>query len=329
MTAPRVSVIVPAYNYAHFLGEALESVVAQTMSDWECVVVDDGSTDNTLAVAEAWTARDSRIRYIRQKNAGPSTARNNGIRQSSGAYLQFLDADDRLAPEKFEAQAAWLDVHQEVDILIGPAAFFRTETPHEELQSLHGGLSKALAPRIAGTDEARLLLEHYNITVISAPLVRRSVVERAGFFNERITHAEDWDLWLRCGATGARFGYLDHARALALIRTHSDSASRSTDRFMRDLIVAGSTFPPDAPLPRVYDMAAGIGDFVTGRHRLRGARRIFRAARSAEVTLWKIRWLAYAAAALVLPRRFFWWVVTRPMPERGLELLRRFGRARV
>ena len=154
-------------------------------------------------------------------------------------------------------------------------------------------------------------------------------IKPSGTPNERITHAEDWDLWLRCAAGGSRFAYLDHTRALALIRTHDESASRSMESIVRDLIVAAHSFPAETPLPRVYQMAAGVGEVVNEQQRLRGARHIFRAARAADVTLWKIRWLAYATAALLLPRRLFWWVVTRPMPERGLELFRRLGRTRV
>jgi len=323
MTAPRVSIIVPAYNYGRYLGDALESVVAQTMSDWECIVVDDGSTDDTPMVAQRWSTRDSRIRCLRQKNAGPSAARNLGIRQSSGDYLQFLDADDRLARDKLELHAAWLDSHPDTDIVIGPAAFFDTTAPDVELQSLHGRLSRPLHPRIASTDEARRLLEHFNIMVISAPLVRRTAVQRAGFFNERITHAEDWDLWLRCAAAGSQFTYLDHSRALTLIRTHEGSASRSMENMVRDLIVAAHSFPAEMPLPRVYQMAAGVGEVVAEQRRVQGAKRIFRAARAADVGLWKIRWLLYAVAALLLPRKLFWWVATRPMPERGLELIRK------
>src|SRR5215208_6900864 len=93
---PLVSVVVPSYNYGHLIRETLESLAAQTYAAWECVVVDDGSADDTRAVVEAYAATDPRVRYVRQENARQGAARNNGIRHSSGAYFQFLDADDTI-----------------------------------------------------------------------------------------------------------------------------------------------------------------------------------------------------------------------------------------
>jgi glycosyltransferase involved in cell wall biosynthesis len=322
---PRVSVIVPCFNYAQTLGETLQSVLAQTLPEWECIVVDDGSTDDTRGAVAAFAARDARIRYLRQENRGPAAARNRGIEAAAGRYLQFLDADDLLAPDKLAVQASSLDAHPGVDIVIGPATFFRTSDPDTELYSLHGHLSRPMAPRISGTAEALQLLEHFNIMVTPAPLVRRSVVVRHGGFNEAMHGSEDWDLWLRCALAGAGFAYLDHPHALARIRTHGASASRSTARMTRGLIDGTRTFR-GPQLPRIYELAAGIGAVVDDNRRLHGARQILRAARRATVTVSRVRWLVSGIAALLLPRRLFWWLVTRPMPERGLELLRKLRR---
>jgi glycosyltransferase involved in cell wall biosynthesis len=322
---PRVSVIVPCFNYAHTLGETLESVLTQTMPEWECIVVDDGSTDDTRDTVAAFAARDARIRYIRQENRGPAAARNRGIEAATGTYLQFLDADDLLAPDKLAVHASHLDDHPAIAVVIGPATFFRTTDPATELYSLHGHLSRPMAPRISGTAGALQLLEHFNTMVTPAPLVRRSVVMQQGGFNEAMHGSEDWDLWLHCALAGAGFAYLDHPHALARIRTHGASASRSTERMTRGLIEGARTFR-GPQMPRIYEMAAGIGAVVDeGRH-LRGARQILRAARRATVTVSRVRWLVYGIAALLLPRRLFWWLVTRPMPERGLELLRKLRR---
>ncbi|HEX6160191.1 MAG TPA: glycosyltransferase [Thermoanaerobaculia bacterium] len=315
-----ISVIVASYNYGHLLGEALQSVLAQTTGDWECIVVDDGSTDDTASVVARFD--DSRIRSVRQENRGLAAARNRGLAEARGAYLQFLDADDRLAPEKLAVQAAFLDAHAEVDIVIGPVTFFRSEAPDVVLYSLRGHLSRPLAPRVESTSEAMRLLEHMNIMVVTAPLVRRSVLERAGAFNERLRACEDWDLWLRAARSGASFRYVDHPTSLAFVRTHETSMSRSGERMTLGLIEGSRTWEGGDPLPRVYEMAAGLAGVMEG-HRLRGARRILRASRRATVLFARLRWLAYGVIALVLPRRLFWWCVTRPMPERALELLRR------
>ena len=326
----RVAVVIPIYNYAHFLPEALQSVIGQTMTDWECVIVDDGSTDSTPEVAARYVARDPRIRYVRQENRGPSAARNTGLRASSAPYVQFLDADDKLAASKLEIQARFLDEHPGVDLVYGLATFFRTEEPQRVLYSMYGHLSRPIMQKVFDREQALEKLQQFNITPPVALLVRRSALERAGWFNEATRGCEDWDLWLRCAIAGSEFRYLESDEAVGFIRTHASSASRSSELMMRGLIHAASTFPATAAarhwkepmLPAVYEMAMGISDVEHGK-RLRGVRRLWRASRAAKSTLVRSRWSAYAAAACVLPARAFVWFVTRPMPERGLELLRR------
>src|SRR5262249_51410620 len=107
--AALVSIIIPCYNQAHFLGEAIESVLAQSHSHHEIVVIDDGSTDNTRAVAGRYPG----IRYIRQVNCGLSAARNTGLRCSQGDYIVFLDADDRLFPQALRIGLESLTSHPE------------------------------------------------------------------------------------------------------------------------------------------------------------------------------------------------------------------------
>src|SRR3977135_80341 len=102
MNLPLVTVIIPSYNYGHLIGQTLESVQAQTYLNWECFVVDEGSTDHPRTVVFRYAEKDERIRYIRQNNLRAGTARNNGIRNSRGKYLQFLDADDLIERTKIE-----------------------------------------------------------------------------------------------------------------------------------------------------------------------------------------------------------------------------------
>jgi glycosyltransferase involved in cell wall biosynthesis len=99
-----ISIIIPIYNQANWLAEAVESAKAQTYGDWECILVNDGSTDNSREVSLDLAKQDSRIRYLEQKNQGPSAARNFALDAVRGDYIQFLDGDDRLAPRKFELQ---------------------------------------------------------------------------------------------------------------------------------------------------------------------------------------------------------------------------------
>ena len=98
---PLVSVIVPTYNYGHFIEETLECLCSQTYPNWECVVIDDGSTDDTAERVARFIERDSRFKFLRQTNARQAAAKNNGLRNSVGQYIQFLDADDLIEPQKF------------------------------------------------------------------------------------------------------------------------------------------------------------------------------------------------------------------------------------
>ena len=96
---PKISVVVPCYNQGKFLSEALDSVLAQTLQEWECIVVDDGSTDNSADIAKAYCAKDNRIRYVYQENAGPSAARNKGVSLTSAPLVFFLDGDNVILSE--------------------------------------------------------------------------------------------------------------------------------------------------------------------------------------------------------------------------------------
>ena len=98
---PLISIVIPCYNYAHHLSETLESVKSQLLEDWECIIIDDGSTDSTPEVSRVYTNADSRFRYYRQENQGLSAARNAGVKKIKGRFVQFLDADDLISPEKF------------------------------------------------------------------------------------------------------------------------------------------------------------------------------------------------------------------------------------
>src|SRR5436190_9110386 len=118
-----VSVIIPCYNQAHFLNEAIQSALAQTYSHREIFIVDDGSTDNTAEVAAGFAS----ARYIRQENSGVSAARNTGLKESRGEYLVFLDADDRLLPEALEIGVDCLHRHPECAFASGHSRFITAD----------------------------------------------------------------------------------------------------------------------------------------------------------------------------------------------------------
>jgi glycosyltransferase involved in cell wall biosynthesis len=223
---PLVSVITPTYNYGALIGETLECLRRQTLDDWECVVVDDGSTDNTAQVVADFARRDSRISYVLQPNQRQAVAKNTGLARARGRYIQFLDADDLIERCKLERQAAYLEEHAEVDIVYGGVRFFKTESPGERLYSM-GEDNQPWMPQVsgAGADVLEPLVRD-NIMVINSPLIRRGVAERVGPFDPVLLAVEDWDYWLRCAQAGARFRFEEMPETLALVRAHAISSSR-------------------------------------------------------------------------------------------------------
>lgn len=224
MSPPIVTIIIPAYNYGRYLGQALDSLLAQTLREWECLVVDDCSSDNTVAVAGAYAARDQRIRCIFQKrNQGPNAARNRGLAFAQGRYVQFLDADDRLEQNKLRVQASFLDANPDIDLVYGPARYFYcpSEFPGQPTEV------PVRLPRVSGEGEELLTwLVADNFLVVNAPLFRLKLAQRAGGCDPGARWVEDWDFWLRCALVGGRFRFLEVGDDAALVRRHDASASR-------------------------------------------------------------------------------------------------------
>ena len=191
-----VSVIVPAHNHARFIAQTLDSVLAQTYSDVEIIVVDDGSTDNTQGVLEAY--RD-RIQYIYQQNQGPSAARNVGIGVSQGKYLLFLDADDLIPPQKLELQVNALSAHPEWGLVYSGWQY---------VDERGARILFEIRPNKQGVLLKELLLRSFFFP-IAAALVRRECFQTSGLFDESLRAAEDTDLWARMAKAGYSFGYLD------------------------------------------------------------------------------------------------------------------------
>ena len=208
----RISVIIPAWNAAETLATALDSLRAQSFTDWEAIVVDDGSTDETSVVVERYAARDGRIRLVRQENGGLSAARNTGIRHGVHEWLHFLDADDWMAPTAFERFAEVLSVDPTLDAVhCGWARVAADGTPIAESRCWQDGdLFEQFAVRCA--------------FAVHACLVRRSAVEAAGLFDASIHIAQDWMLWQRIARRGARFGSVPETLAFYAFRADSLSS---------------------------------------------------------------------------------------------------------
>jgi glycosyltransferase involved in cell wall biosynthesis len=213
---PIVSVIVPAYNRAHLIGRALESLRVQTYRDFEVVLGDDASTDDTVAVARR-ACPDLKVARL-SVNRGASSARNAAIRESRGRFLAFLDSDDEWLPEKLAVQMAYLETHPEVAVC---ACAYRK-------QWRDGRTSLVPAPHPA--DLTKALHSALDFHGASTPVVRREVLDDVGYQDEDLRILEDWD-WILRISQKHRIDVLDEP--LAVI--HENNAS-PPDR-MRDSTV--------------------------------------------------------------------------------------------
>ncbi len=232
MTEPLVSVVIPCFNQGRYLPTAVQSLQKQTLADWECVLVDDGSTDETPAIAKSLVSSDLRVRYLRQENAGPSAARNSGVKMTRGQFVQFLDADDLIEPDKLKIHVEHLRLGSGVGIVYGDVRYFADGNDNERKFGIWGEerpwvdeLARSIEPMLT-----KLLVR--NVMTMNCPVLRRSVLEEVGSFNERVMGCEDWDYWVRCAALGVRFHYCPRPGTLALVRGHPWSTSLDSRRMI-------------------------------------------------------------------------------------------------
>ncbi|MGR3934286.1 glycosyltransferase family 2 protein [Streptomyces sp. BRA346] len=186
---PAVSVVIPCRDYGHYLPHAVESVLAQTCPDWELVVVDDGSTDDTAAVARSLIADHPgrRIRLLEQAGAGVSAARNAGIAATTGRYVLPLDADDVIAPTMLERTVAVLDDNPDIAIVSTDVSVFTDDDPRGQ------------ALELPAYDQDLLLRR---LIMFYCSLYRREVWQEVGGYAEGMRTGEDWDFWIACAERG-------------------------------------------------------------------------------------------------------------------------------
>lgn len=176
---PEIAIIVPCYNQGKYLSEALDSVLTQSFSEWELIVVDDGSADNSADIAKSYAAKDSRIRYVRQENAGPSAARNKGVSSTSAPLIFFLDGDNMIRPKFLEVGVNYMVSHPECVLFNSKADYFGDRTGEFKLRY---------------TSYKDLLVAN---SIDCACIVRREDFDRVGGFDEQLRGYEDWEFFIR------------------------------------------------------------------------------------------------------------------------------------
>ena len=221
---PVVSIIMPAYEVGPYIGAAIESVRAQTFTEWELLIGDDGSTDATNEIASRWADRDPRVRVLRQHNAGISAARNLALRNSSGRIIAILDSDDLWEPEYLAAQVGVLDAHPDIDVVTGNAWFLGSR--------LNGMPARPWPDARPDPDLATILSDETAVFIMS--VFRRRVYETIGGFDEAFRTNEDYDYWIRAASAGFRFKRND--RPLGRYRRRDDSLSASEARMLQGIL---------------------------------------------------------------------------------------------
>jgi glycosyltransferase involved in cell wall biosynthesis len=237
----KVSVVIPTYNRAGYIGEAVASVLAQTFQDFEIIIVDDGSTDETANIVHA--IQDSRISFLTQEHRGVSAAVDLGWRAARGEYIARLDSDDRWLATLLQELVAVLDADAAADVVYARAQGM--DADGKPLPQLIG-----TAERFPG--ETLKSLIYGDFVCPGAVLVRRSAIARVGGYDESLIANEDWDIWIRI----AQHAYIRYVpRVLAQYRYHPQNLTRTTsdrmERVMQDRVrvldkfFAGSNIPQD------------------------------------------------------------------------------------
>ena len=212
-----------AKNYARFIGQAVRSVFAQTFVDWELVIIDDGSTDDTPLSVKPFLG-DSRVRYVRSDKLGQSRAKNLGLRLSRGEFVAYLDADDAWEPTKLEKQLAVLNERPEVGVCHTGRLLMDEEGRIQTSRDRQGAGVESPAP-----SRSRLVDVFLNNSVcFSSVMVRRAVFDQVGGFDPEFDLAIDYDLWLR---VARHWQFANVPEPLVLYRTgHGNLSKKLSDR---------------------------------------------------------------------------------------------------
>jgi glycosyltransferase involved in cell wall biosynthesis len=229
-----VSIIVPCYNQAQYLGEALQSVLDQTYTNWECVIVNDGSPDYTEELAKKWVDKDSRFKYIYKENGGLSSARNLGLENTKGDYIQFLDSDDYLVKTKLEVSLQQLNLAENENAKVAISNFRMFVDNPQRTSFPYCNLNEQLF-----NFESLLYQWEESFTIpIHCGLFETSLFKDFRF-PENLEAKEDWVMWVSLFYKDCKAVFVDEP--LALYRRNSDSITATKD-MLADFIKAFEYF---------------------------------------------------------------------------------------
>ncbi len=224
-----VSIIVPCFNSERFLEQTLSNVGQQSYKNWECIIINDGSTDSTSTICNSFVNQDTRFHLFTQTNRGLPASRNAGLRKSKGQYIQFLDSDDFLHSKKIETQIKLLKENPDTDIIYGPCKFFSSEEPgvlYDRYDLKNGRWMKV----ISSNDRLRSIeiMITSNVMPVNAALYRIRTNRQFRLFDESLRSLEDWDYWLGLLFDGAVFQFDADPNTVSYIRVHTTSMTRNS-----------------------------------------------------------------------------------------------------
>lgn len=245
-----ISVIIPLYNASRFIAETLASVQSQTYEDWECIVVDDGSIDDSAAIVKDIASTDARINYVYQNNAGPSAARNHGLRLAKGEYIQFLDADDWFPPQRFQHM---LDAYQNTkgkvilfsDLCIGAESDIQSVSPYSKetriedicFEKMYGGFG-------------------HDFSFIPGAVLFPKEALNAVEWNESMRASEDWDYYLQVCKRG--YVFRNVPESLFVYRLVDGSLSGNIEKVYRANYEIMDRYYSVALFPKALHRATGV-----------------------------------------------------------------------
>ncbi len=232
---PLISIITPCYNYGKFLPETLENILEQTYQNWECIIVNDGSTDNTEEVCLSYVKIDERFKYIYQDNKGLSGARNTALNHAQGKYVQLLDSDDLLEPNKLNLQVQLFEVNLNIDLIYSKITMFESDDANRTYTPFN--LPNNIQP--SGKNEQIIsALVTDNFFLPGCVIFRTELFKQVGNFDENLYGLEDWDYWARAALLGKEF-YYDNSEGTKLrSRNHQSNMSKVYNKMLLSRIQA-------------------------------------------------------------------------------------------
>lgn len=217
---PKISIIIPCYNSAQFLGQTLESIKKQAFVNWECLIIVEDSEDDTAAIARQFEKKDKRFKYFHQKDKGVSSAMNLGIKKSLGEFIVFCGSDDIYKKQMLEKSIGYFKKNKNVDAVVSAW----------QIMDKNSILNQIYLPN-SKIDKKLFVLKGAQFVPASA-VFRKKIIHETGFFDPKLSSAEDWDMYLRLPEK-TRFGKIMTPQVF--YRRHADSLSLKTDLLEKNI----------------------------------------------------------------------------------------------